>query len=225
MSSEHAALSERIDNILNAVMEIASGNLAARCEQSDRGDTLDALGCGINMLAEEVASRFEETRRLSAELVTEKERTIAAQKSMLLELSTPVLRIQDQVLALPLVGTLDSARATQMNEQLLTAVTDHQARVVIVDITGVPLVDSGVALNLVKSFRAVRLLGAHCILTGVKPNVAETIVKLGINLTDVTTRSTLQSGLELATELTRPPGRSPDQSGAPTPKQHATGDL
>jgi rsbT co-antagonist protein RsbR len=102
------------------------------------------------------------------------------------------------VLLLPLVGTIDTARAQQVMETLLVRVADEQARVVILDISGVPVVDTKVAENLIMTTNAVRLLGAETVLTGISPVVAKTIVQLGISLTNLETRGRLQDGIELA---------------------------
>ena len=108
-----------------------------------------------------------------------------------MELSTPVVKLWDGLLALPLVGTLDSQRAQTVLEVLLTRIAEAECRVAIIDITGVPTVDTLVAQNLIKAVTATRLMGAECILSGIRPQIAQTIVQLGVDLSEVTTKATL----------------------------------
>lgn len=114
------------------------------------------------------------------------------------ELSTPVIRVHDRILLLPLVGTVDSQRAQQIMETVLVRVVDDQAKAIILDIAGVPVVDTRVADHLLKTTTAVRLLGAETILTGISAQVARTIVQLGVDISSMHTRSRLADGIELA---------------------------
>ena len=127
-----------------------------------------------------------------------REEVISQQGEQLLELSTPVVRVWDRVVAAPLVGTLDSARAQVVMESLLQAIADDGALVAIVDITGVPTVDTLVAQHLLKTVAATRLMGADCIVSGIAPQTAQTMVQLGIDLSEVTTRASLADALALA---------------------------
>ncbi len=127
-----------------------------------------------------------------------RENTIRRQQEELLELSTPVVKLWDGILALPIIGTLDSARTQVVMESLLQAIVDTNSRVAIIDITGVPTVDTVVAQHLLKTVTAARLMGADCIISGVRPQIAQTIVHLGINLLDVTTKATLASAFSVA---------------------------
>ncbi len=124
--------------------------------------------------------------------------TMARQQAAIRELSTPVIRVYDRVLLLPVVGTVDSHRAEQIMEQLLLRVVEEQARVIIVDIAGVPVVDTRVADHLIKTTAAVRLLGAETILTGISAHVARTIIQLGVDITGMHTLTRLADGIELA---------------------------
>lgn len=128
-------------------------------------------------------------------------RVIDAQRAALRELSTPLIPIAPGVVAMPLIGTIDADRASQVLETLLTGVSAMQAEIVILDITGVPLVDTYVADGLMRAARAVGLLGGTIILTGIRPEVAQTLVGMGIDLSGITTRSTLQSGIAHALQL------------------------
>ena len=120
-----------------------------------------------------------------------------AQEDML-ELSTPVVKLWDGILALPLIGTLDSARTQVVMETLLEAIVETNSKVAIIDITGVPTVDTVVAQHLLKTITAARLMGADCIISGIRPQIAQTIVHLGINLLDVTSKATLRDAFAVA---------------------------
>ncbi len=127
-----------------------------------------------------------------------REETIHRQQEEMLELSTPVVKLWEGILALPLIGTLDSARTQVVMESLLEAIVRTNSQVAIIDITGVPTVDTIVAQHLLKTVTAARLMGADCIISGVRPQIAQTIVHLGINLLDVTTKATLSDAFALA---------------------------
>lgn len=127
-----------------------------------------------------------------------REETIRRQQEEMLELSTPVVKLWEGILALPLIGTLDSARTQIVMESLLEAIVQTNSKVAIIDITGVPTVDTVVAQHLLKTVTAARLMGADCIISGVRPQIAQTIVHLGINLLDITTKATLSDAFSLA---------------------------
>jgi rsbT co-antagonist protein RsbR len=127
--------------------------------------------------------------------------TVARHQAAIRELSTPVIRVHQGVLLLPLVGTVDSHRAAQIMESLLMRVVEEQARAVIIDIAGVPTVDTMVADHLLKTTEAVRLLGAQTILTGISAQIARTVVQLGVDISSMHTRSRLADGIELALGL------------------------
>jgi rsbT co-antagonist protein RsbR len=149
--------------------------------------------------------------------VEERERVIREQQDAIRELSTPVLQVRDRLLILPIIGVLDSARARQLTEQLLAAIRDNRARVVVIDVTGVATIDLTVANNLVQAVEASRLMGARAILTGVSSRIAQTLVDLGVDLGAMQTVGDLQGGLEQAERLlqtAQPAGEtSPRQSG------------
>lgn len=126
------------------------------------------------------------------------ERTVSLQKIALQELSASLIPVFDKVSVMPLVGTIDTERAKLIMENLLDGVVKHRAEVVLLDITGVPVVDTMVAHHIIQAADAVRLVGAKCMLVGIRPEIAQTIVTLGINLNDFTTTSTLQRGVEQA---------------------------
>jgi rsbT co-antagonist protein RsbR len=127
-----------------------------------------------------------------------REDIIVRQQEELLELSTPVVKLWDGVIALPMIGTLDSARTQVVMESLLQRIVETGAEVAIIDITGVPTVDTLVAQHLLKTVTAIRLMGADCIISGIRPQIAQTIVHLGIDLQGVTTKANLADALALA---------------------------
>jgi rsbT co-antagonist protein RsbR len=127
-----------------------------------------------------------------------REEVIRRQQQELLELSTPVVVLWEGVLALPLIGTLDSARTQVVMESLLEKIVETGAGIAIIDITGVPTVDTLVAQHLLKTVSAARLMGADCIISGIRPQIAQTIVHLGVNLTDVITKSSLADAFAVA---------------------------
>jgi rsbT co-antagonist protein RsbR len=127
--------------------------------------------------------------------IAEREEVIERQRDEMLELSTPVVELWDKVLTLPLIGTLDSLRAQEVMESLLQAIVDRQAEVVIIDITGVKTVDTQVAQHLLRTAAAVRLMGAQCLVSGISPKIAQTMVQLGVDVGEVRTRSSIRNAL------------------------------
>jgi rsbT co-antagonist protein RsbR len=131
-----------------------------------------------------------------------RESVISRQQQEMMELSTPVVTLWEGVLALPLIGTLDSARTQIVMESLLQRIVDTGSRIAILDITGVPTVDTLVAQHLLKTVAAARLMGADCIISGIRPQIAQTIVHLGVDLNSVTTKATLADAFAIALKRT-----------------------
>ena len=127
-----------------------------------------------------------------------REEVIGRQQEEMLELSTPVVKLWEGVIALPMIGTLDSARTQIVMESLLQRLVDTGSEIAIIDITGVPTVDTLVAQHLLKTVTAIRLMGAECIISGIRPQIAQTIVHLGVDLQGVTTKATLADALAIA---------------------------
>ena len=152
---------------------------------------LDAYEPAANRIANTVAVSF----------VEERERIIRQQQDSIRELSTPVLPVREQLLILPIIGILDTERARQLTEQLLTGIRTHRARVVVIDVTGAPEVDEAVANHLVRTVDASRLMGASVIITGLSPKIAQTLVTIGVDLSKMHTIGDLQGGLEEAERL------------------------
>jgi rsbT co-antagonist protein RsbR len=162
----------------------------------------DDLGRDAGTLFEELRRADELLDRLglyTTELYQKsREQVILRQQQDMLELSTPVVKLWDGILALPMIGTLDSARTQVVMEALLQRIVDSGAEVAILDITGVPTVDTLTAQHLIKTVTAARLMGAECIISGIRPQIAQTIVHLGVDLGDVITKATLADAFALA---------------------------
>jgi rsbT co-antagonist protein RsbR len=173
-------------------------DLLARSLFTKYQDDLDLLNRVLDAY-EPAANRIAVTVGVS--FVEERERVIQDQQEAMRELSTPVLLLRERLLILPIIGVLDSARARQLTEQLLGAIRDNRATVVVIDITGVATVDETVANHLVQTVEASRLMGASTILTGLSSEIAQTLVDLGVDLGMMKTVGDLQGGLEEAERL------------------------
>ncbi|MFD7705103.1 STAS domain-containing protein [Streptomyces caelestis] len=197
VSSELAALWPPAENLL-----VAESGQASPEELRAWSTTLSTLLGTLRLVAMQTA--LSETQSL-----------IDRQRLQLLEVATPVIKLWDGIVAVPLIGTLDSARSQVVMETLLNAVVDQHARFAILDITGVPTVDSLVAQHLMKTVAAVRLMGAECVVSGIRPAIAQTIVHLGLDLGTVKTRASLADALghclhELGTNIVN---AAPDGAG------------
>ncbi|MGH2721215.1 MAG: STAS domain-containing protein, partial [Actinomycetota bacterium] len=152
---------------------------------------LDAYEPAANRIANTVGVSFVQVR----------ERIIRQQQEAIRELSTPVLQVRERLLILPIIGVLDSQRARQVTEQLLRGIRTNRAKVVVIDITGVPEIDSTVANNLVQTVEASRLMGASVIITGLSSEIAQTLVTIGVDLSKMNAVGDLQGGIEEAERL------------------------
>lgn len=159
---------------------------------TERKDDPEQLVEDIEIVTKVVDAFAIHTNRV---FIAERERVIERQREEMMELSTPVVELWDKLLALPLIGTLDSARAQEVMESLLQAIVERQAEVVIVDITGVQTVDTQVAQHLLRTAAAVRLMGVDCIISGISPKIAQTMVQLGVDVGEVSTRSTIRTAI------------------------------
>jgi len=173
-----------------------------RQEFGKNGDTFADQTWAVTVLLDKLGLFTTEVHQQNREAV------IARQQQELLELSTPVVKLWEGILALPLIGTLDSARTQVVMESLLQQIVESEATIAIIDITGVPTVDTLVAQHLLKTVAAARLMGADCIISGIRPQIAQTIVQLGVELNEVTTKASMAAAFRLALQ----------QSGQSLPK-------
>ena len=183
--------------VLNALQKAQSGN-----------ELIDSIWA-ITKLLDDLGLRTTEAYQAA------REELIRRQQEDMIELSTPVVRLWDGVVAVPLIGTLDSNRTNMVMEALLTAIVSTRSEIAIIDITGVPTVDTLVAQHLLKTVAATRLMGADCIISGIRPQIAQTMVHLQIDLSTVTTKSTLAEALLVALKRT---GYSVSRSATVTAK-------
>jgi rsbT co-antagonist protein RsbR len=176
--------------IVLLLRDVLARSLFEKYQQDFRllNEVLDAYEPAANRIANTVAVSF----------VDERERVIRQQQDSILELSTPVLQVRERLLILPIIGVLDNQRARQLTEQLLRGIRTHRAKVVVIDITGVPDVDQSVANSLVQTVDASRLMGAEVIITGLSSEIAQTLVTIGVDLTKMRTVGDLQGGIEEA---------------------------
>jgi rsbT co-antagonist protein RsbR len=191
-------------------------------------DQLQTSGADATTLATElwhVTTTLDNLGLYTTEVyVKNREEVIVRQQQEMLELSTPVVTLWKGILALPLIGTLDSARTQVVMENLLQRIVDTGSTIAILDITGVPTVDTLVAQHLLKTVAAARLMGADCIISGIRPQIAQTIVHLGVDLNSVITKATLADAFAVAlkrTGLAVSPGAAPS-NGATAPTSTAT---
>src|SRR5919107_5957018 len=184
---------EEVVNIVLLLRDVLARSLFEKYREDFDllNQVLDAYEPAANRIANMVAVSF----------VQERERVIRDQQDAIRELSTPVLQVRERLLILPIIGILDGPRARQLTEQLLQGIRAHRAKVVVIDITGVPDVDEGVANSLVQTVDASRLMGASVIITGLSSEIAETLVTIGVDLSKMNTVGDLQGGIEEAERL------------------------
>lgn len=195
--NEDNEIYDHISSVLMTLSEVTLGNFTVRVEATDlpANHPAQALIRGVNETIEGLERMADENGRYRRDL-EEKISMIERQTDAIRELSTPVIELWDSVLCLPLIGVLDSVRSAEMTDTLLMAIGEKRARCAIVDITGITVMDTGTADHLLRMVKAVRLLGAQCILTGISPIIAQTIVQLGIDVTGVTTYRSLREALQ-----------------------------
>lgn len=190
-------LVEQVADALLVLASVEEGDYESRVPlpPGDEADPLRALFEGINAMIGSLAHEREQTvayqRELEAKLAT-----IEAQRLAIAELSTPVMEVWEGVLCLPVVGVMDTARSAEMTHTLLEAVASKKTRVCIIDITGIEVMDTGTADHFMRMARAVSLLGSRCMLTGVNPHIAQTIVQMGVDLRGIHTHRTLRDALQ-----------------------------
>jgi rsbT co-antagonist protein RsbR len=186
-------LLERIAAIVALLTDVAGGTYS-RLPSLPQDDAFDVLYRAINEMVDTVAVARESAERFQQEL-TERLATIEQQRAAIRELSTPVIEVWDRVLCLPVVGVMDTTRGAEMTESLLRGVVEKRARCTIIDVTGIEVMDTATADHFLRMAKAVRLLGAECVITGISPGIAQTIVHMGVNLGDVRTHRSLRDAL------------------------------
>lgn len=186
----------RIADILLVVADVGNGDYETRL-RSDLPDDhpLTTLYAGINQMVGSLAMEKQRSTAYRQEL-EEKLAMIEDQRVAIRELSTPIIEVWEGVLCLPIVGVLDSTRSAEMTEGLLSAIVSKKADCAIIDVTGIQVMDTGTADHFLRMTRAVRLLGANCLLTGINPAIAQTIIHMGVDLSGVVTHRTMRNALQ-----------------------------
>ena len=190
---------EMVESVASALLTLANlevGDYETRLEvdPEDEGP-LASLYRGINSMIESLSAEEQRGRTYRAEL-EDKLAMIEKQRAAIRELSTPIMEVWDGVLCLPVVGVMDTARSSEMTSSLLEAVVEKQTRCTIIDITGIDVMDTRTVDHFMRMASAVRLLGAECVLTGVNPHIAQTVVHMGIDLSRITIHRTLHEALQ-----------------------------
>lgn len=186
----------RVADILAALSEVTAGNFSVQVDADlAEDDPFRPLCAGINETIAALKATKAQSELTQREL-EDKIATIERQRLAIRELSTPVIEVWEGLLCLPVVGVMDTVRSAEMTETLLVAVAERKARCAIIDITGIEIMDTGSADHFIRMARAVRYLGARCILTGISPGIAQTIVHLGVNMEGIMTRRSLRDALQ-----------------------------
>jgi rsbT co-antagonist protein RsbR len=194
-------LANRIANMLLTLADVGEGNYDVRLELDLPDDhPLGALTVGINQMTQALATERQDALRLQREL-EEKLALIERQRVAMRELSTPIIEVWDGILCLPIVGTVDTVRSTEMTDALLQAVVAKSIECAVIDITGIDVMDTRTADHFMRMSRAVHLLGARCVLSGVNPAIAQTMVHMGVDMQGVEFHRSLRDALKLQLPL------------------------
>jgi rsbT co-antagonist protein RsbR len=198
VESEHlvAEVYDKIADILVVLSDVGGGDYSSRLRTDlPENHPLGALFTGINEMVDALAAEQKRNEQYQREL-EEKLAMIEQQRAAIRELSTPIIEVWDGILCLPVVGIMDSTRSAEMTDALLRAVVGSRAACTIIDITGIEVMDTGTADHFIRMTKAVRLLGAECVLTGINPQIAQTIVHMGVEMAGVTTHRSLRDALQ-----------------------------
>ena len=201
-------LKNRIDRVVEAVGRATCGDFDSRIEVDDKND--DAfleVEVGLNVLFGDLGVANAKTREQFDEIQRKNQEIAERQSLALRELATPIIAVWDGVLALPVIGTVDTERSSEMMDALLSRVVGEQAAHVVIDVTGVSVLDTRTADHFLRMARAVRLLGAECYLTGISPTIAQTMAELGIDTAGTQTLRRLSDALKLAQKSLAAEGR------------------
>jgi len=196
MSMSEEEILESVSDALLTLANVGYGDYATRLKVDPNDNSpMASLFSGINEMIASLSTEQEKSSAYQAQL-EEKLATIEKQRAAIRELSTPILEVWDGVLCLPVVGVMDTVRSAEMTTALLEAVVANKARCTIIDITGIDVMDTRTVDHFMRMARAVRLLGAECVLTGINPHIAQTVVQMGIDLTNIITHRTLHEALQ-----------------------------
>jgi anti-anti-sigma factor len=193
--ADPAAILAAVNDVADQLSAAVQGSFDFTVRTESNVSEIQKLSLMLNFLVDSTRRNLQEVRDKNQQLASQVE-TIEQQRRAIQELSTPILQLWEGILVLPVIGFVDSARSQQMMERLLEEIVERQTRHVIIDVTGVAVMDTQTADYFTKIFNSVRLLGAQCLLTGIRPAVAQTLVHIGVQLDQVTTRRNLQQGLQ-----------------------------
>ncbi len=193
--ADPAAILAAVNDVADQLSAAVQGSFDFTVRTESNVSEIQKLSLMLNFLVDSTRRNLQEVRDKNQQLAAQVE-TIEQQRRAIQELSTPILQLWEGILVLPVIGFVDSARSQQMMERLLEEIVARQTRHVIIDVTGVAVMDTQTADYFTKIFNSVRLLGAQCLLTGIRPAVAQTLVHIGVQLDQVTTRRNLQQGLQ-----------------------------
>lgn len=195
-SESEQKILESVADALLVLSNVGFGDYTTRLAiDSADSSPLSSLFSGINEMISALSAEEEKNRSYQREL-EEKLATIEQQKVAIQELSTPIMEVWEGVLCVPVVGLMDTARSSEMTGALLQAVVENSARCAIIDITGIDVMDTRTVDHFIRMAKAIRLLGAECVLTGISPHIAQTVVHMGLDLTNVITHRSLRDALQ-----------------------------
>ncbi len=191
---EEVSIADRIANVIAVLSEVSLSTFDSRLPELSDRDPFSALYRAVNTMVETLATAYEGSERFQRDR-REQLATIEQQRAAIRELSTPVIEVWRGVLCLPVVGIMDSSRSADMTETLLRSVAEKRALCAIIDLTGIEVMDTAAADHFLRMAKAVRLLGAECVITGISPGIAQTIVHMGVDLNEVQTHRSLRDAL------------------------------
>lgn len=196
MNMSEEQILESVSDALMTLANVGYGDYTTRLKvDPDDNSPIATLYAGINEMIASLSAEQMKSAAYQAQL-EEKIATIEKQRAAIRELSTPILEVWDGVLCLPVVGVMDTVRSAEMTTALLESVVENRARCTIIDITGIDVMDTRTVDHFMQMARAVRLLGAECVLTGINPHIAQTVVQMGMDLTNIVTHRTLHEALQ-----------------------------
>lgn len=187
-------VADRVSDILMVLAELSDEGFHARLPPLDETDPFGVLYGAINETIDALTELRARSQLYQRELA-EKVEMIERQRAAIRDLSTPIVELWEKVLCLPVVGIMDTLRTAEVTNTLLEAIVERSASCIIIDITGIEVMDTGTADHFLRMARAVRLLGAECLLTGIGPEIAQTVVQMGVDLSGVTTHRSLRDAL------------------------------